>query len=90
MTARHLAEITGWRVVVTGVPKNRDRSSPFLEALKPHAIDLIGVTSLPELAALIAGTRLVLTNNTSTMHLIDATRTPSVIMFAGSEYKPQW
>jgi ADP-heptose:LPS heptosyltransferase len=75
---------------VTGVPKDRDRSDPLLAALQPHAIDLIGVTSLPQLAALIADTQLVLTNNTSTMHLADATRTPSVIMFAGTEYESQW
>ncbi len=88
--SRRLAEITGWRVVVTGMPKDRERSATILEALKPLAIDLIGATSLSELAALIAGTRLVLTNNTSTMHLADATRTPSVIMFAGTEYESQW
>lgn len=90
VASRELAQITGWRVVVTGMSKDRDRSATILEALKPLAIDLIGSTSLPELAALIADARLVLTNNTSTMHLADATRTPSVIMFAGTEYESQW
>jgi ADP-heptose:LPS heptosyltransferase len=88
--SRCLAEITGWPVVVTGVPKDRDRSEPLLAALQPHAIEVIGATNLPELATLIAGARLILTNNTSTMHLADATRTPSVIMFAGTEYESQW
>lgn len=88
--ARRLAEITGWQVVVTGMEKDRDRSTPLLEALKPYAIDLVGATSLTELAALVAGAKLVLTNNTSTMHIADATRTPSVIMFAGTEYESQW
>lgn len=88
--ARRLAEITGWQVVVTGMEKDRDRSLPLLEALKPHAINFVGATSLPELAALVAGAKLVLTNNTSTMHIADATRTPSVIMFAGTEYESQW
>lgn len=87
---RQLAEITNWPVVVTGVEKDRDLTIPLLEALKPHAIDLIGATSLPELAALIAGARLVLTNNTSTMHLADATQTPSVTLFAGTDYESQW
>jgi len=90
LAARRLAEITGWPVVVTGVEKDRERSTPLLEALKPYAIDLIGVTSLPELAALIAGARLVLTNNTSTLHLADATQTPSVVLFSGTEYESQW
>lgn len=90
LASRELASITGWRVVVTGMMKDCDRSLTILEALKPHAINLIGSTSLPELAALIADAQLVLTNNTSTMHLADATRTPSVIMFAGTEYESQW
>lgn len=90
VAARQLAEITGWPIVVTGVEKDRDRSTLLLKALQPYAIDLIGATSLPELAALIARTRLMLSNNTSTMHLADATRTPSVILFAGTEYESQW
>ena len=77
-------------MIVTGVAKDRDRSEPLLAALQPHELDVIGATDLPQLAALIAGARVVLTNNTSTMHLADATRTPSVIMFAGTEYESQW
>lgn len=85
-----LAEITNWPVVVTGVAAFRDRSHSLIEALSPYAIDLIGRTTLPQLAAMIANAKLVLTNNTSTMHLADATRTPSVVMFAGTEYESQW
>lgn len=88
--ARQLALDTSWPVVVTGMPKDHDRSGTLLEMLSPHAIDLIGTTTFPQLAALIANAQLVLTNNTSTMHLADATRTPSVVMFAGTEYESQW
>ena len=90
VAARQLALDTNWPIVVTGVPKDRDRSAALLEALSPYAIDLIGTTTLSQLAALIANARLVLTNNTSTMHLADATRTPSVVTFAGTEYESQW
>jgi ADP-heptose:LPS heptosyltransferase len=90
IAARRLAEITGWRVVVTGVEQDRSLSDPLLETLKSDAIDLIGATRLTELAALIAGARLMVSNNTSTMHIADATRTPSVILFAGTEYESQW
>ena len=88
--ALQLALDTKWPVVVTGVPKDRDHSGSLLKALSPYAIDLIGTTTLAQLAALIANAQLVLTNNTSTMHLADATRTPSVVMFAGTEYESQW
>ncbi len=88
--AKQLAQLTGWPVVVTGVAKDRDRSEPLLAALGTYGINLIGATSLPEMAALVSAARLVLTNNTSTMHLADATRTPSVVLFAGTEYESQW
>ena len=88
--ARKLSQITGWQVVVTGIEKDRDRARPLLEFLGDCAIDLIGKTSLSELAALIADARLVLTNNTSTMHIADATNTPAVILFAGTELERQW
>ena len=90
VAARQLAEDTNWPVVVTGVAKDRDHSGPLLKALSPYGIDLIGTTTLPQLAALTANAQLLLTNNTSTMHLADATRTPSVVMFAGTEYESQW
>ncbi|BAU11070.1 glycosyl transferase family 9 [Leptolyngbya sp. NIES-3755] len=90
IAAQKLAAITGWKVVVTGVEKDRDRADIVLDILGDNAIDLIGKTSLPELAALIANAKLMLSNNTSTMHIADATRTPSVIMFAGTELECQW
>lgn len=88
--ASSLSGLTGWPVVVTGVAKDRTRSGPLLDALGSRAVDLIGATSVPELAALVAGARLVLTNDTSAMHLADATGTPSVVLFSGTDYESQW
>jgi len=90
VAAKQLAKTTGYRIVVTGVANDRAHSDPLLEQLGSSAIDLIGHTKLAELAALIAQASLMLSNNTSTMHLADATRTPSVILFAGTEYECQW
>ena len=90
IAARRLSEITGWSVVVTGVEKDRDRSRSLFTTLGDRAIDFIGATTLPELVALIAQAKLILTNNTSTMHIADAVNTPSVVLFAGTEYECQW
>jgi ADP-heptose:LPS heptosyltransferase len=90
IAAQKLAAITGWKIAITGVEKDRDRAGIVLDILGNDGIDLIGKTSLPELAALIANAKLMLSNNTSTMHIADATRTPSVIMFAGTELECQW
>ncbi|HEY9663159.1 MAG TPA: glycosyltransferase family 9 protein, partial [Allocoleopsis sp.] len=88
--ARQLSEITGWMVVVTGMEKDRQRSQALLEQLGDCAIDLIGKTSLTELVALIAEAKLILTNNTSTMHIAEAMQTPQVVLFAGTEQESQW
>lgn len=88
--ARSLSGLTGWPVVVTGVSKDRVRSGPLLDMLGSRGVDLIGATGVPELAALVAGARLVLTNDTSVMHLADATGTPSVVLFSGTDYESQW
>lgn len=90
IAALQLAKATQMPVVLTGVEKDREKSTPLKEILGAHAIDLIGKTTLPQLAALIANAKLVLTNNTSTMHIADATRTPTIVMFAGTELESQW
>jgi ADP-heptose:LPS heptosyltransferase len=90
IAARTLAEKTGYSIVLTGTDKNRQDAAPLLEILGSHAIDLIGKTSLSDLVALVAHAELMLSNNTSTMHIADATQTPSVILFAGTELERQW
>jgi len=81
---------TGYRVVVTGMEKDRYRAQPLLEMLGDRAINYIGKTHFTDLVALVAEARLMLSNNTSTLHIADATRTPSVILFAGTELECQW
>ncbi|QYO62524.1 glycosyltransferase family 9 protein [Leptolyngbya sp. 7M] len=90
LAARELSRQTGWPVVVTGVEKDRLQVPSLLARLGNDALDLVGATSLAELVALVAHARIVLTNNTSTMHIADATGTPSVILFAGTELESQW
>ncbi|PPS42309.1 glycosyl transferase family 9 [Chroococcidiopsis sp. TS-821] len=90
IAARQLAEITKLPIVVTGTSKDSDRAHPLLDILGDWAINRIGATSLSEFAAAIAHARLVLTNNTSAMHIADATNTPSVVLFAGTELECQW
>ena len=90
LAARRLSEETGWPVVVSGTGTDRGRSGGLLDVLGGRGVDLVGATGLSELAALVEGARLVLTNNTSTMHLLDALRTPGVVLFSGTELEEQW
>ena len=85
-----LSKETGLPVAITGVEKDRERSQPLFDALGERGRDLMGKTDVPTLAALVADAALVLTPNTSVMHLADATRTPLVVLFAGTELPRQW
>jgi len=87
---RLLCQASGLLAVVVGSRQPGDRAASLMRELGPHAIDLVGQTSFATLAALVAGARLVVTNNTATMHLADATLTPQVVLFAGTELEKQW
>jgi ADP-heptose:LPS heptosyltransferase len=88
--ALELSQHTGWPVVLTGVVGDRDRAVRLMDILGDRALNWVGKTNLIELAALVDQAQLVITNNTSTMHLADATQTPNVILFAGTEHQSQW
>lgn len=87
--ARRFAQVAdalagqGWHVVVTGSAFER----PIVDELIKHAsaplIDLGGRTTLGALAALMAGARMVLCNDTGVSHLAAALATPSVVLSSG-------
>lgn len=87
---RLLHASTGLPIVVTGSAQCAEAAEGLVREIGAGAINLTGKTSVAELAALVAGARLVLTNNTFTMHLADAMRTPQVVLFAGTELEEQW
>ena len=79
--ARALAA-AGERVVVTGSAKERDRALATAElAGLPADAVLAGRTDLAELAALVAGARLVVSVDTGVPHLASAYAVPSVVIF---------
>jgi ADP-heptose:LPS heptosyltransferase len=78
------ARIPGIRCVLVGVSDERKRADD-LRARCPELeiIDLIGATSIPELAGVIAHCELLLTGDTGTMHLAGAVGTRSCAIFVG-------
>ncbi|MDC0671917.1 glycosyltransferase family 9 protein [Nannocystis radixulma] len=88
--ARLLAERSGLPVVMCGAPRDRARAVALARVLGDRGIDLVGDTDLPEFAALLAGARLVLTNNTAALHLADALAVPQLVTYAGTDLVSQW
>ena len=87
---RKLARRLGLRIVLTGTARERELIERIAAEIGPAAVPIAGETTLPELAAVVDGAALVVANNTSIMHVADALRTPSVILFAGTELESQW
>ena len=53
-------------------------------------VALAGAFDVPDLAALLAGAAVAVTNNSGGMHLADAVGTPVVALFAGTEDEGQY
>jgi len=74
----------GTPLAVVGGPGDRELAAPLLAAA-PSARDLVGRTSLRQLAALLARTRLLVTGDTGPMHLAVAVGTPTLALFGPAD-----
>ncbi len=73
------------RIVLTGVPAERDLAAQVAAGMQWPALNLAGRTTLRSLAALLSRARLLVCNDTGVSHLADALRVPSVIVATGSD-----
>ena len=80
--ARH-----GHRLAVAGLPKEQPLGEAILAGL-PGALNLAGRTSLPELVAVLARARLVISNDSGAMHVAAALGVPQIAIFGSTN--PRW
>jgi ADP-heptose:LPS heptosyltransferase len=78
----------GWSLVVTGSERERD----LLESVAgdSDAVPIFTDLSIQEFAALIARASAVVCGNTLPLHLADATGTPVVAVYSGTDLVSQW
>lgn len=79
----------GRRVVVTGGPDER-RLTSTVRGSTAGVVDLGGLTTLAELAAVLAGADAVVVGNTGPAHLAAAVGTPVVSVFAPTVPAERW
>ena len=85
--ADHLSDQFGWTLVVCGGPAERLLGDQVLEkASVLNGINFAGRTTLPELTELLRGARVVISNDTSAVHIAAGVCTPSVCVLGGGHY----
>jgi ADP-heptose:LPS heptosyltransferase len=89
--ARTLAGRMGLPVALLGTAREADLlASIAASAWGRPVASLAGRTALPEMAAVLNRSALVIANNSSSLHLADALGRPMVILFSGTEIESQW
>jgi ADP-heptose:LPS heptosyltransferase len=76
----------GWAIVMCGGPSDVMLCQQIGDKLTITYVNFAGKTSLPELAGLIARARLLITNETSAVHIAAALGTPAVCIVGGGHY----
>lgn len=80
-----LAQATGLAVVLTGSGEETALTRTVAAAMRTPAIDAAAPVPVGALAALIARSRLLLSNDTGSSHLAAALGVPSVVVFRASD-----
>lgn len=85
--ANHMVDQFGWIPVVCGGPAEGSLGDQLIQKLDaPNAINFSGRTTLPELTELLRGARLIISNETSAIHIAAGVGTPSVCILGGGHY----
>ena len=89
--ADYIYEKTGFLIVMLGVPSESWVIDSIRKYLKPQtamsAIDLLGRTSVSDMIDIIGNAEMVVSNDTSGVHIACATNTPSVAIAGGWHYQ---
>lgn len=83
--ARRVFQRTGWTALICGGAEETELADGFVQHEFPVQ-NWIGRTSIKELAGVIAGARMVITNETSATHLAIAMGVPVVCLLGGGDY----
>ena len=83
--AERLHATTGWTGVVCGGPDDRALAATLC-AGTPWLLDWAARTSLPQLAGVLSGAHLLVSNDTSAVHVAAAVGTPVVCLLGGGHF----
>jgi ADP-heptose:LPS heptosyltransferase len=91
-----LEERLNFPIIIVGSEREKDKLLPYFTDIRNGnsnrnaVFSLVGKTSLPLLAAIIRRSRLVIANNSASLHIADSFGVPMVILYSGTEHESQW
>ena len=91
--AAELGRLSAYPVLLVGSEREHGIESEVLAAAwqrGPSPVSIVGQTTIPELAAIIARSALVVSNDSAAMHIADAFARPIVVLFSGTDLESQW
>lgn len=89
-TAKRLSA-AGWRVVVVGLPQDKPMGDALVEDLgqgSSKALNLCGQTGLNQMVGVLAGSSLLVSNDSGAMHVGAALGLPQIAVFGSTN--PNW
>jgi len=88
---RSLSSKTGLPVVIVGSDKETVLAKYIMDTAQRYSIvSVMGRTSVPEMAAIIRSSHLVIANNSGPLHIADAFKRPTIALYSGADYEQQW
>ncbi len=85
-TADHLCEIQGFRTVIVGTSGDKPVAEEVARLMNTDTVVIAGETSIAQLKAVLACSRLVISNDTGTSHVSAALGIPTVVVFGPTEH----
>ena len=84
--AQRIVQATGWECVIAGGPGDHEAANAVRAAATIPIDNWVGRTTLLGLAALFRDARLVISNDTSAVHMAAAVQTPSFCILGGGHF----
>jgi ADP-heptose:LPS heptosyltransferase len=82
--ARILIEDCQARIILVGIAEEQPLGNRFEELLPDVALHLFGKTTIPQVAAVLAQSSMLVTNDTGTMHIAAAVKCPITLVSVGN------
>jgi len=85
--AKQLLEEYNCKIVITGISSEYELAQKIVKSCEENVINMCGKCSIEELPYLIQNFKLLITNDTGTMHLAIALKTPTISLFSPTSAK---